>query len=200
MNSGAKISLAIGGVLSVLSIVLMVVGGAQMGGSVESVDFSSDEVVYKGTEGGSFSSEGPLYSFSVFAAGSNETVDCETVADEIGITNSTSGEDLFIADCESDFLDEDDRTFLGWVINGADDFTVNETTSLIFVTKSGLSGGDIEGFFSGAFIALLASVGLCCGILILLIGVIIALTSKSSQPSPQLQVVGSDIHQTPPSN
>lgn len=200
MNGGAKVTLGIGGVITVLSVVIMVLGGVQMGGAAEDVNFSTDEVVYKGTEGGSFSSEGPLYSFSVFAVGSNETVDCEAVSAEVEITNSTSGEDLFIPDCESDFLDEDDRTFLGRAINGAEDFTVNATTNQIFVTQSGISGGDIGGFFSGALTALLASGGLCCGLLIMLIGGIIAISSKSSRPAPQMQVVGSDDYQSPPSN
>ncbi len=200
MNAGAKVTLGIGAVITVLSLLMMIAGGAQIGSSVGDVDISTDEVVYQGTEGGSFISEGALYSFSVYAVGSNETVDCDVVSEDIGITNSSSGEDLFIPDCQSDEMDSDDRTFLGWVINGADTFIVNATGAEIIVTQSGVSGGDIGGFFSGAFTALIASGGVCCGILFLIIGGIIAITAKPSQPSHTMQIPGSDQNQLPPSN
>ncbi len=192
MHTASKVVLGLGVIITIFGMVSMGLGGAEVGELVgdSNFDFEGKEL-YSGEEGGNFESPGLLYAIEVYAVGSNETIDCDTFADQITITNQTS-EEVFFKDCETDENDEFDKTFLGWVFGGhPDNFTIESSTGEVKVIAYGISGGDARQAFFGLASIISGIAMLCCGILFLIVGLIMSLTMKDSkQKDVTFQPVG----------
>ena len=192
MHTASKVVLGLGVIITIFGMVSMGLGGAEVVESVgdSNFDFEGKEL-YSGEEGGNFESPGRFYAIPVFAVGSNETIDCDTFADQITITNQTS-EEVFFKDCETDENDEFDKTFLGSVFGGhPDNFTIESSTGEVKVIAYGISGGDARQAFFGLASIISGIAMLCCGILFLIVGLIMSLTMKDSkQKDATFQPVG----------
>ena len=188
MHTASKVVLGLGVIITILGMVSMGLGGAEVGDL--DLDFDGTEL-YSGEEGGNFESPGLLYAIQVYAVGSNETIDCDTFADQITITNQTSDE-VFGKDCNADENDESDKTFLGSVVNGhPDSFAIGSSTGEVKVIAYGISGGDARQAFFGLASIISGIAMLCCGILFLIVGLIMSLTMKDSkQKDVTFQPVG----------
>lgn len=188
MHTASKVVLGLGVIITILGMVSMGLGGAEVGDL--DLDFDGTEL-YSGEEGGNFESPGLLYAIQVYAVGSNETIDCDTFADQITITNQTSDE-VFGKDCNADENDESDKTFLGSVVNGhLDSFAIGSSTGEVKVIAYGISGDDARQAFFGLASIISGIAMLCCGILFLIVGLIMSLTMKDSkQKDVTFQPVG----------
>ena len=188
MHTASKVVLGLGVIITILGMVSMGLGGAEVGDL--DLDFDGTEL-YSGEEGGNFESPGLLYAIQVYAVGSNETIDCDTFADQITITNQTSDE-VFGKDCNADENDESDKTFLGSVVNGhPDSFAIGSSTGEVKVIAYGISGGDARQAFFGLASIISGIAMLCCGILFLIVGLIMSLTMKDlKQKDVTFQPVG----------
>ncbi len=188
MHTASKVVLGLGVIITIFGMVSMGLGGAEVGDL--DLDFDGTEL-YSGEEGVNFESTGLLYAIQVYAVGSNETIDCDTFADQITITNQTS-EEVFFKDCETDENDEFDKTFLGWVFGGhPDNFTIESSTGEVKVIAYGISGDDARQAFFGLASIISGIAMLCCGILFLIVGLIMSLTMKDSkQKDVTFQPVG----------
>ena len=194
MHTASKVVLGLGVIITIFGMVSMGLGGAEVVESVgdSNFDFEGKEL-YSGEEGGNFESPGRFYAIPVFAVGSNETIDCDTFADQITITNQTS-EEVFFKDCETDENDEFDKTFLGSVFGGhPDNFTIESSTGEVKVIAYGISGGDAEQAVFGLLSIMSGIAMLCCGFLFLFVGLIMSLTMKDSK---QNDVTFQPVNQT----
>ena len=192
MHTASKVVLGLGVIITILGMVSMGLGGAEVGESVGDLDLDIDgKELYSGEEGGNFESPGVFYAIQVYAVGSNETIDCDTFADQITVTNRTS-EEVFFKDCNADEKDESDKTFLGSVVNGhPDSFAIGSSTGEVKVIAYGISGGDARQAFFGLASIISGIAMLCCGILFLIVGLIMSLTMKDSkQKDVTFQPVG----------
>ena len=188
MHTASKVVLGLGVIITILGMVSMGLGGAEVG----DLDLDIDgKELYSGEEGGNFESPGVFYAIQVYAVGSNETIDCDTFADQITVTNRTS-EEVFFKDCNADENDESDKTFLGWVFGGhPDSFAIGSSTGEVKVIAYGISGGDARQAFFGLASIISGIAMLCCGILFLIVGLIMSLTMKDSkQKDVTFQPVG----------
>lgn len=188
MHTASKVVLGLGVIITILGMVSMGLGGAEVG----DLDLDIDgKELYSGEEGGNFESPGVFYAIQVYAVGSNETIDCDTFADQITITNQTS-EEVFFKDCNADENDESDKTFLGSVFGGhPDNFTIESSTGEVKVIAYGISGDDARQAFFGLASIISGIAMLCCGILFLIVGLIMSLTMKDSkQKDVTFQPVG----------
>ena len=188
MHTASKVVLGLGVIITIFGMVSMGLGGAEVGDL--DIDFDGKEL-YSGEEGGNFESPGVFYAIQVYAVGSNETIDCDTFADQITITNQTS-EEVFFKDCGTDEKDEFDKTFLGSVFGGhPDNFTIESSTGEVKVIAYGISGDDAMQAFFGLASLISGIAMLCCGILFLIVGLIMSLTMKDSkQKDVTFQPVG----------
>ena len=188
MHTASKVVLGLGVIITIFGMVSMGLGGAEVG----DLDLDIDgKELYSGEEGGNFESPGVFYAIQVYAVGSNETIDCDTFADQITITNQTSDE-VFGKDCNADENDESDKTFLGSVVNGhPDNFAIGSSTGEVKVIAYGISGGDARQALFGLASIISGIAMLCCGILFLIVGLIMSLTMKDSkQKDVTFQPVG----------
>jgi hypothetical protein len=188
MHTASKVVLGLGVIITILGMVSMGLGGAEVG----DLDLDIDgKELYSGEEGGNFESPGVFYAIQVYAVGSNETIDCDTFADQITVTNRTS-EEVFFKDCNADENDESDKTFLGSVVNGhPDSFAIGSSTGEVKVIAYGISGDDARQAFFGLASIISGIAMLCCGILFLIVGLIMSLTMKDSkQKDVTFQPVG----------
>ena len=188
MHTASKVVLGLGVIITIFGMVSMGLGGAEVGDL--DIDFDGKEL-YSGEEGGNFESQGRFYVIQVYAVGSNETIDCDTFADQITVTNQTS-EEVFFKDCNADENDESDKTFLGSVFGGhPDNFTIESSTGEVKVIAYGISGDDAMQAFFGLASLISGIAMLCCGILFLIVGLIMSLTMKDSkQKDVTFQPVG----------
>ena len=178
MHTASKVVLGLGVIITIFGMVSMGLGGAEVGDL--DIDFDGKEL-YSGEEGGNFESPGVLYAIQVYAVGSNETIDCDTFADQITITNQTS-EEVFFKDCNADENDESDKTFLGSVVNGhPDSFAIGSSTGEVKVIAYGISGDDARQALFGLASIISGIAMFCCGILFLIVGLIMSLTMKDSK-------------------
>jgi hypothetical protein len=188
MHTASKVVLGLGVIITILGMVSMGLGGAEVG----DLDLDIDgKELYSGEEGGNFESQGRFYVIQVYAVGSNETIDCDTFADQITITNQTS-EEVFFKDCNADENDESDKTFLGSVFGGhPDSFAIGSSTGEVKVIAYGISGGDARQALFGLASIISGIAMFCCGILFLIVGLIMSLTMKDSkQKDVTFQPVG----------
>ena len=194
MHTASKVVLGLGVIITIFGMVSMGLGGAEVGESVGDLDLDIDgKELYSGEEGGNFESLGVFYAIQVYAVGSNETIDCDTFADQITVTNRTS-EEVFFKDCNADENDESDKTFLGSVVNGhPDSFAIGSSTGEVKVIAYGISGGDARQAFFGLASIISGIAMLCCGILFLIVGLIMSLTMKDSK---QKDVTFQPVNQT----
>ena len=171
MHTAGKVLLIIGGVITALGIV-MIVGGA----AAASFDPTKENVA-SGTSG-SFSAADSGFGYSVWVS---ESVACEDVSVEV----MYDGEDRYSDDCYWSEPNEDDGVdgyySIGSVGFWDDDggtytFTSSHT---IYITDSGEEIGEAVGGFFAAAGGILVAI---CGGVILLIGLILALTLKTKDP------------------
>ena len=171
MHTAGKVLLIIGGVITALGIV-MIIGGA----SAASFDPTKENVA-SGTSG-SFSAADSGLGFSVWVS---ESVACE----EVSVSVMYDGEEQYYNDCDWSEPNEDDGVedyysigSVGWFNDDGGTYTFTSSHT-IYITDSGEELGEaVGGFFAAAGGVLIA----ICGGVILLIGLILALTLKTKDP------------------
>ena len=181
MHTAGKVLLILGGIITVIGIV-MVVGGAA------AADFDpSEENVASGTSG-SFAATDSGLGFSVWIS---ESVDCEDV--DISVTyggdekfnnycdwsepNEDDGVDGYYSFGDVGFFDDDGGTY-NYVVNSG---------QTVYIVDSGDELGEAVGGFFAAVGGILVAI---CGGVLLLIGLILALTLKSKEPAVVMQQGG----------
>ena len=183
MHTASKIVLGLGVIITLLGGILMGMGGGDVRESLGDLEFDFDgKELYSGDQGGNFETPGELYGINVYAVGSNETIDCDSFADQIIVTDKTA-RSVFDKDCNSDGMDEFDKTFLGMLLfEHPEELTIEATEGEVKVIAYGISG-DLDGAAAAGMSLLSGFFVLCCGILILLIGFVMALTMTNTKQS-----------------
>jgi hypothetical protein len=185
MHTAGKVLLIIGGLLTVIGIGITVMGAASAG-----LDPSSENV----GEGKSFTLTIP--DDDIYGVYTSAAVSCDEIGDSISIeiTKSDSTTNQFTKSCEyneeDDYLDDDYQRVgsIDWfmAVEAGDTVTINSDVTVYIV-------GDLEALGDAVGGALFAGLGIVisvCGGLILLIGIILALTLKSKEPVVMMQQGG----------
>jgi hypothetical protein len=185
MHTAGKVLLIIGGLLTVIGIGITVMGAASAG-----LDPSSENV----GEGKSFTLTIP--DDDIYGVYTSAAVPCDEIGDSISIeiTKSDSTTNQFTKSCEyneeGDYLDDDYQRVgsIDWfmAVEAGDTVTINSDVTVYIV-------GDLEALGDAVGGALFAGLGIVisvCGGLILLIGIILALTLKSKEPVVMMQQGG----------
>ncbi len=181
MHTAGKVLLIIGGVITVLGIV-MIVGGA----AAASFD-PTEENVDSGTSG-QFSASDSGLGFSVWVS---ESVACEDV--QVTVTYQDDDENQYYDTCWSSDPSEDDSVDDYYSVGGIGLFDDNggtytwQSSHTIYITDSGEELGEAVGGFFAAAGGILVAI---CGGVILLIGLILALTLKTKDPVVMQQMGG----------
>jgi len=194
VNTASKIVLGLGVIITLFGGILVGMGGNDLGESVGGLEFDFDgKELYSSDQGGNFETPGELYGINVYAVGSNETIDCDSFADQIIVTDKTA-RSVFDKDCNSDGMDEFDKTFLGMLwFEHPDELTIEATEGEVKVIAYGISG-NLDGAGDAALSLVGGMVVLCCGIFILLIGFVMALTmTNNKQSQVTYQPVGTQV-------
>ena len=177
MHTAGKVLLIIGGVITVLGIVMIVGGAASAGLDPES------ENVWEGKTGSFTIPDDDIY--GVYTSAS---VNC----DQIGSSGTTisitlNGDEKFEKACEfneeDDYLDDDFQRVgdIAWFIGGVEageTVTIDSDVTIYIVGDIDALGDAAGGFLAAAGGVLIA----ICGGVILLIGLILALTLKTKDP------------------
>ena len=182
MHTAGKVLLILGGVITIIGIV-MVVGGAV------AADFDpTEENVDSGTSG-SFPASDSGLGFSVWVS---ESVACEDV--EMQVLDD-DGDDMYYDTCWNSEPNEDDGVDDYYSVGGVgllDDeggtYTWTVTSGhTVYIVDSGDELGEAVGGFFAAVGGILVAI---CGGVLLLIGLILALTLKSKEPVVVMQQGG----------
>ena len=189
MHTAGKVLLIIGGIITAIGVVMIVGGAASAGLNPES------ENVWEGTSGDFTIPEDDIYGIYTSASvNCDQIVDGEgtgTISISITMKEDINGEDeggeYFNHDCEynseDDYLDDDYQRVgsISWLwpsADAGDTVTINSDVKIYIV-------GDIEAFgdaVGGGLTALGGILVAICGGVILLIGLILALTLKTNDP------------------
>jgi len=180
MHTAAKVTLGIGAVLTVLGIIGGIVGGATIADSLGPIE---EETLIDSASSGQFTIENnESWSYSVIAT---ESYTCSQI-DEISLMDQNSYESFeswgWCWDGEEAIGDD-----LGYIVfNSGDTF---DLTSPIDVKITGTyQQVDEEDALGGVF-AIMGSFGAaCCGILVLIVGIIMWLTMDGGNQHAQQQV------------
>ena len=189
MHTAGKVLLIIGGLLTAIGIGITVMGAASAG-----LDPSSENAA----EGTSFTFTIP--DDDIYGVYTSASVNCDQIGDSISIEITKSDgnggtTDVFDGDCEyneeDDYLDDDYQRVgsISWLWPGTeagDVVTINSDVKVYIV-------GDIDALGDAVGGVLAAGLGIViavCGGVILLIGIILALTLKSKDPVVVMQQGG----------
>ena len=181
MHTAGKVLLILGGIITVIGIV-MVVGGAV------AADFDpTEENVDSGTSG-SFPASDSGLGFSVWVS---ESVACEDL--EISVTYN--GDEKYSDDCYWSEPNEDDGVDgyysvgnIGFFDDDGGTYNWQVTSGhTVYIVDSGDELGEAVGGFFAALGGILVAI---CGGVLLLIGLILALTLKSKEPAVIMQQGG----------
>ena len=171
MHTAGKVLLIIGGVITAIGIVL-IVGGA----AAASFD-PTEENVASGTSG-SFSAADSGLGFSVWVS---ESVACE----DVSVSVMYGDDEKYSGDCYWSEPNEDDGVdgyysigSVGFFNDDGGTYTFSSSHT-IYITDSGEELGEAVGGFFAAAGGILVAI---CGGVILLIGLILALTLKTKDP------------------
>lgn len=181
MHTAGKVLLILGGVITIIGIVLIV------GGAVAADFDPTEENVDSGTSG-SFSASDSGLGFSVWVS---ESVACEDL--EMSVTYN--GEEKYSDDCYWSEPNEDDGVDGYYSVGSVGFFDDDggiynwEVTSghTVYIVDSGDEIGEAVGGFFAALGGILIAI---CGGVLLLIGLILALTLKSKEPAVVMQQGG----------
>ena len=186
MHTAGKVLLIIGGVFTVIGIGITVMGAA----SAE-LD-PSDENYYSGNGNEPWIVPGTDF-YGVYTSSS---VNCEAFT--MSITDA-NGNDVFTPTCdynnEDDLVDDDYQKVgdIEWLFTDEGDvLDLGTTSSKIYIVGEWEAVGDAAGGFLAAGLGILIAV---CGGVILLIGIILALTLKSKDPVVVMQQGGQMMQQ-----
>ena len=182
MHTAGKVLLILGGVITIIGIV-MVVGGAV------AADFDpTEENVDSGTSG-SFSAGDSGLGFGVWVS---ESVPCDEF--EMQVLDD-DGDDMYYGGCDWGQPNEDDGVDDYYSVGGVgllDDYGGSYTWTVtsghtVYIVDSGDELGEAVGGFFAALGGILVAI---CGGVLLLIGLILALTLKSKEPAVIMQQGG----------
>ena len=182
MHTAGKVLLIIGGVITVLGIV-MIVGGAV------AADFDPTEDNVDSGTSGSFSAGDSGLGFGVWVS---ESVPCDEF--EMQVLDD-DGDDMYYGGCDWGQPNEDDGVDDYYSVGGVgllDDYGGSYTWSVssghtVYIVDSADELGEAVGGFFAALGGILVAI---CGGVILLIGLILALTLKSKEPAVMMQQGG----------
>jgi hypothetical protein len=174
--------LILGGIITVIGIV-MIVGGA----AAASFD-PTEENVMSGTSG-SFDGADSGLGFSIWVS---EDVPCEDFSIEIykqGETDNQWTDDCWLyASSDDDAVDDYyEVASFGLFDDYGGTYTVTNASHTVYITDSGEEVGEAVGGFFAALGGVLVAI---CGGVLLLIGLILALTLKSKEPAVIVQQGG----------
>ena len=189
MHTAGKVLLIIGGLLTVIGIGITVMGAASAG-----LDPSSENAA----EGTSFTFTIP--DDDIYGVYTSASVNCDAIGDTIIISIVDSdGNEEFTKDCEfnedDDYLDDDYQRVgdINWLFGteAGDVVTINSDVKVYIVGDIDALGDAVGGVLAAGLGILIA----VCGGVILLIGIILALTLKSKDPVVVMQQGGQMMQQ-----
>ena len=189
MHTAGKVLLIIGGLLTVIGIGITVMGAASAG-----LDPSSENAA----EGTSFTFTIP--DDDIYGVYTKASVNCDAIGDTIIISIVDSdGNEEFTKDCEfnedDDYLDDDYQRVgdINWLFGteAGDVVTINSDVKVYIVGDIDALGDAVGGVLAAGLGILIA----VCGGVILLIGIILALTLKSKDPVVVMQQGGQMMQQ-----
>ena len=184
MHTAGKVLLIIGGLLTAIGIGITVMGAASAG-----LDPSSENAA----EGTSFTFTIP--DDDIYGVYTSASVNCDAIGDTIIISIVDSdGNEEFTKDCEfnedDDYLDDDYQRVgdINWLFGteAGDVVTINSDVKVYIVGDIDALGDAVGGVLAAGLGILIA----VCGGVILLIGIILALTLKSKDPVVVMQQGG----------
>jgi hypothetical protein len=158
MHTATKVMLILGGVITVIGIVMFVGGAAGM-------DFDPmNDNLYEG-KSGEFDGDADVW-FGVYSESS-----CDSAS--VSIVDEAGDDMIYDWECSTD--EELGLTYVGgWIGDGAQTYTVTSNVDVAIADEGEYLGEAVGGFF-----AMVGSFGvLCCGGFFLLLGGIFALTLK----------------------
>ena len=184
MHTAGKVLLIIGGLLTAIGIGITVIGAASAG-----LDPSSENV----GEGKSFTLTIP--DDDIYGVYTKASVNCDAIGDTITISIVDSdGTEQFSKGCEyneeDDYLDDDYQRVgdISWFLGvDAGDVVTIDSDVQVYIVGDIEALGDAVGGFLAAGLGIVIAV---CGGVILLIGIILALTLKSKDPVVVMQQGG----------
>tara|TARA_B110000008_G_scaffold11672_1_gene11169 strand:- start:1498 stop:2181 length:684 start_codon:yes stop_codon:yes gene_type:complete len=184
MHTAGKVLLIIGGLLTAIGIGITVMGAASAG-----LDPSSENV----GEGTSFTLTIP--DDDIYGVYTKASVNCDAIGDTITISIVDSdGNEQFSKDCQynedDDYLDDDYQRVgdINWFLGvDAGDVVTIDSDVKVYIVGDIEALGDAVGGFLAAGLGIVIAV---CGGVILLIGIILALTLKSKDPVVVMQQGG----------
>ena len=184
MHTAGKVLLIIGGLLTAIGIGITVIGAASAG-----LDPSSENI----GEGTSFTLTIP--DDDIYGVYTKASVNCDAIGDTITISIVDSdGNEQFSKDCQynedDDYLDDDYQRVgdINWFLGvDAGDVVTIDSDVKVYIVGDIEALGDAVGGFLAAGLGIVIAV---CGGVILLIGIILALTLKSKDPVVVMQQGG----------
>ena len=187
MHTAGKVLLILGGITTIIGIVLIV------GGAVAASFDPTEENVMSGTSGTIDGADSGL-GFSIWIS---EDVTCEDFSIEIykqGETDTNYGPSSDSNDCwlydstDDDAVDDYyEVASFGLFDDYGGQYTVTNASHTVYITDSGEEVGEAVGGFFAALGGILVAI---CGGVLLLIGLILALTLKSKEPAVVMQQGG----------
>ena len=187
MHTAGKVLLIIGGIITIIGVVMIV------GGAATAAFDPTDENVMEG-KSGSFSAEDSFSGYSVWIS---ESVACEDFTATIvkdtepdnNIGPSSESNDCLLNDAsDDDGVDGYYEVFgFGYLSDYGGGYTVSEGSHTMYIADSDAAIGDAIG---GGLTALGGILVAVCGGVLLLIGLILALTLKSKEPAVIMQQGG----------
>ena len=188
MHTAAKLTLGVG--VGMLLIGILLAGlGARAAGSVEDFSVEEDEV-WNGSSGQYVHQDSSEYGLLIFV---RDEVRCDEFEVNVSVVSSDTDEKVWY---ESDYCINEGRLPSGhaddpegWLhmgtVRGLEMGATYEFTSReeIFAVEESQVAELIEGVIGGIFGALSGGSCACCGIMILLLGLILAFTMKEEVPT-----------------
>ena len=194
MHTGAKVTLIIGGVFTVIGLIVSGLGV----GAVATADNIEDNAELVGSSG-SFTYGADDFGYEVFVKGEISSAECESIT--VTITNSTgeTGDfwgSFFEPDCyDTTTYDYDGYSYIGYFswLHDEGSYSLDASQEVIIYDTGAEIG---QGLLGAGIVAFCGFPSIACGVLLLIIGGILALALKESQPVQMVMAPGAE--QQPP--
>jgi len=189
MHNGARATLAIGILFTIIGIIVIALG---VGTAATAFDLEENAELIGSS--GSFVSSDDDWGFEIFVKGDITEVECESIS--VTITDSAGSDEdevwgpYYDEDCYSNNYEYEGYTYIGSfsIFNENGVYNLDASSEVIVVDTSEGAGEAVAG---GLLATLCGIPALICGILFLLLGGVLGLALKDKQ-NVQIQ------HQSPP--
>jgi len=179
MHNAARATLAIGGLLTIVGIIVVTLG---VGTAATAFDIEDNAEMIGSS--GTFTANEEHWGFEIFVKGEISASSCESIS--VTITDSSGNEEgefwgtYYDEDCYSSDHDYDGYTYIGFFSGLHDNglYSVDASQQVIVVDTADAVGAQLGGAGLAAFCGMPA---LGCGVLFLLLGGVLGLALKDKQ-------------------